>query len=371
MTIGRSNYRTIEERELRPADLKQIMNRSVSKPSRPSGVRRKPINISQSRQINARQLRPDSALPLLIKPTATGLDVFEWLGNNRGWLASQLLGHGAILFRDFSVASLEDFERFIGTLSSELLDYSYRSTPRSHLSGKIYSSTEYPAHQLIPLHNELAYARSWPMKLWFFCVQRAPQGGETPIADSRRVYERIPAEIREEFERKGVMYVRNYGDGLDLSWHDVFQTNDKSGVEDFCKDHNIAFTWTDAGRLTTRQVCQATSTHPGTGARVWFNQAHLFHISSLAPEIRESLLATFSEDQLPRNAFYGDGTTIGDSVLEEIRACYRKEAIEFNWQNGDILMLDNMLTAHGRNPYTGFRKIAVGMAEQFDSSTEF
>jgi len=345
--------------------------KSVAEPDRPARARRKPINISQSGQISARQLRQDSLLPLLIKPAVSELDVFDWLANNRDWVTSQLLTHGAILFRDFALTTLEDFEKFIGTLSSELLDYSYRSTPRTHLSGKIYSSTEYPAHQSIPLHNELAYARSWPMKLAFFCVQKAAQRGETPIADSRRVYQRIPADIREEFARKGVMYVRNYGDGLDLSWQDVFQTKKKSAVEDFCKRHEIAFTWHDGGCLTTKQVCQAVSTHPVTGDKVWFNQAHLFHVSSLAPEIRESLLSACSEEDLPRNAFYGDGSTIDDSVLDEIRACYRQETIEFEWQNGDVLLLDNMLTAHGRNPYTGFRKIVVGMAEQFGSSIGF
>jgi hypothetical protein len=185
------------------------------------------------------------------------------------------------------------------------------------------------------------------------------------------VYQAIAADIREEFARKGVMYVRNYGEGLDLTWQDVFQTKEKTAVEHFCEQHDIAFTWNGGDRLTTRQTCQAVSTHPVTGDNVWFNQAHLFHVSSLAPEVRESLLSTCSEEQLPRNAFYGDGSRIDDAVLDEIRVCYRRETIEFDWQNGDVLIVDNMLTAHGRNPYSGFRKIVVAMAEQFGSSTAF
>jgi hypothetical protein len=100
---------------------------------------------------------------------------------------------------------------------------------------------------------------------------------------------------------------------------------------------------------------------------VWFNQAHLFHVSSLKSEIRESLLASAGE--LPRHAFYGDGSPIEDAVLEEIRAAYEREAIVFTWQNGDVLVLDNMLTAHGRRPYRGARKIVVGMGQQFDSQS--
>src|SRR5262249_50294149 len=147
-------------------------------------------------------------LPLLLTPAVKGLDVFGWIANRREWLTTQLFTYGALLFRGFNIETLEDFEKFIGVLSPELLDYSYRSTPRSQLSGRIYSSTEYPAHQSIPLHNELAYSRAWPMKLWFYCAEKATQGGETPIADSRGVYRRIPVSIREEFERKRVMYVR-------------------------------------------------------------------------------------------------------------------------------------------------------------------
>jgi alpha-ketoglutarate-dependent taurine dioxygenase len=342
-----------------------------AKRTRPSDVKRKPIEISQSVEVNTRLLTPECRLPLVITPAVAGLDVFIWLKKTRDWLATQVLTHGALLFRGFNVETLEDFEKFIGTLSSELLDYSYRSTPRTQLSGKIYSSTEYPAHQSIPLHNELAYAREWPMRLWFYCAEKAARGGETPIADSRRVYQRIPPQIRDEFERKQVMYVRNYGEGLDLSWQDVFQTTEESVVEQFCRLHDIEFKWQRDGRLTTRQVCQAVGTHPVTGDKVWFNQAHLFHVSSLSRDIRESLLAALDADHLPRNAFYGDGSAIADSVLDEIRDCYRHEAVEFEWQNRDILMVDNMLTAHGRNPYVGARKIAVGMAEQFSTNSEF
>lgn len=159
------------------------------------------------------------------------------------------------------------------------------------------------------------------------------------------------------------MYVRNYDDKLDLSWHNVFQTTNKSEVENYCRQAEIEFAWTGEDSLTTRQVCQAVAAHPKTGEMVWFNQAHLFHVSSLKSEIRESLLAAFKEEELPRNAYYGDGSPIETAVLDEIREIYQQEAIIFPWQDGDVLMLDNMLASHGRQPFTGSRKVVVGMAE--------
>src|SRR5260370_40883568 len=191
---------------------------------------------------NTRQLKPDSLLPLLLEAPSRTTNLNAWARANRKLVESRLLKHGGILFRGFEV-SVAEFEELIETVSGKLLDYSYRSTPRTLVSGRIYTSTEYPAHQSIPLHNEHAYSRLWPMKLWFFSMQVADEGGETPIADSRKVYQRIPAEIRECFERKGLMYVRNYGTRLDLSWQDVFQTTSRAAVEDYCRNAEIECQW--------------------------------------------------------------------------------------------------------------------------------
>src|SRR5262249_37293043 len=157
-------------------------------------------------------------------------------------------------------------------------------------------------------------------------------------ADSRRVFARIPPEIREEFANRSVMYVRNYGDGLDLSWQQVFQTSEESEVEAFCRREGLEFEWKDGDRLRTRQICQAIASHPVSGEMVWFNQAHLFHVSSLAPDISEYLLAELEEADLPRHAHFGDGTGIKASILDEIRAAYMEETVTFAWQEGDILL---------------------------------
>jgi alpha-ketoglutarate-dependent taurine dioxygenase len=282
--------------------------------------------------------------------------------NSREFIRQRLQRHGAILFRGFNLNSVDEFELLLRSLTGELLEYSYRSTPRTQVSGRIYTSTEYPAHQTIPLHNEMSYTRNWPMIIGFFCVEVAAEGGETPIADSRRVFDLIDPAIRERFARKKVMYVRNYGEALDLSWQNVFQTEDRERVEDYCRSSEIEFEWKTNDELRTRQVCQAVATHPCTGEQVWFNQAHLFHVSSLESQVRESLLSS-SAGEPPRNACYGDGSPIKDAERDEIRSAYNRETIVFPWQRRDVLLLDNMLVAHGRRPYRGRRKIVVGMGQ--------
>jgi len=307
---------------------------------------------------------PDERLPLVVQPAVKDVNLIVWIGENRSLLEKELLTHGAVLFRNFHIGSAAEFERTAMAFSPHLLEYGERSTPRSTVIGNVYTSTEYPADQHITLHNEHSYSNTWPMKLWFFCSKPAESGGETPIADSRKVFTRIAPEIRERFIQKRVMYVRNYGTSLDLPWQNVFQTDNPSEVESYCRGAGIHFEWLGGTELRTRQVCQAVAVHPRTGETVWFNQAHLFHVSNLESSVQESLLAVFKEEGLSRNAYYGDGTRIERSVLDEIRAAYQASTVTFPWQKDDLLMLDNMLVAHGRRPYTGERKTLVAMAEQ-------
>jgi alpha-ketoglutarate-dependent taurine dioxygenase len=309
-------------------------------------------------------LKPGNRLPLVVMPAAARVDLTVWARSNDKFLETHLLQDGAILFRDFDLRTPDEFEKLIETVSGPLLDYSYRSTPRTLVSGRVYTSTEYPAHQSIPLHNENAYSQSWPMKLWFFSMKVAEEGGATPIADSRKLYQQIPAEIRECFERKGLMYVRNYGAGLDLPWQDVFQTTSKLEVQDFCVRAGIEFAWIGEDQLRTRQRCQVSASHPQTGEQVWFNQAHLFHVSRLPAEVREWLLSNFAEEDLPRNVYFADGSSIEPSLLDEILKVYEQQTVVFAWREGDVLLVDNMLTAHGREPFVGKRRVVVGMSQE-------
>jgi alpha-ketoglutarate-dependent taurine dioxygenase len=215
------------------------------------------------------------------------------------------------------------------------------------------------------LHNENSYQHTFPLKVFFYCDTPAIHGGETPIADVRKVFQRIAPEIREKFITKGIMYVRNFEEGLGLNWQTVFQTTDKAVVEDYCREAGIQVEWKANNRLTTRQIRPAVAQHPKTGEKVWFNHGTFFHVSTLPESIRNQLLADYPEDELPNNTYYGDGSQIESLVMEELRKCYQEETETFGWQKGDVLMLDNMLVAHGRSPFEGARKILVGMAEPF------
>ncbi|MWL86911.1 TauD/TfdA family dioxygenase [Cupriavidus sp. SW-Y-13] len=305
-----------------------------------------------------------SELPVLIVPDAPGQPLLDGLAQHRAAIDEAVQRAGGVLLRGFDVPSVDVFQKFAASFGHPLLKYEFASTPRSAVDAAgagIYTSTEYPAHQHIPLHNEQAYTREWPMKIWFHCVTASPEGGETPIADSRAIYRRMPDALRERFA-PGVLYVRNYGE-FDVPWQKVFNTENRAEVEAFCKRADIRWEWKDDGDLRTTQLCQAVERHPVTGEMVWFNQAHLFHVSNLQPEVRESLEELLGEDNLPRNTYFADGSPISDAIFDEVRAVLDAETVSFRWESGDVLMLDNMLAAHARAPFKGPRKVVVAMAE--------
>lgn len=329
-------------------------------------ARRKGVRISKDSLVTTGLLEAGRAIPAVVRPALDGVDLVEYAKHNRDEIESSLRDHRALLFRGFEMRSADALEKFAKlTSDGELLEYRDRSTPRETRGKRIYTSTVYRADQRINLHNEGTYWLSWPLKIYFCCLTPAKAGGETPIADVSRVYLRIDPEIRKEFAEKKVKYVRNYNDGFGLPWQDVFQTEEKAAVEAYCRGSGIHFEWKDNGRLRTEQVRPALQLHPWTGEPVWFNHAAFFHVSALESTMRETLLQAFGEDDLPYNTYFGDGAPIDSSIVAHILDAYREEQTRFPWQAGDLLMLDNMGIAHGRESFVGEREVITAMADPY------
>jgi alpha-ketoglutarate-dependent taurine dioxygenase len=301
--------------------------------------------------------------PVVVTPAVAGVCLAGWADENRPWIDATLHRTGALLFRGFGVDGADGFGRFMLASSGPLLPCTYRATRRTRIGGNVYTAAELPAGQSIPFHAELSFTRAWPLRIGFLSLAVAAAGGETPIADNRRVYARIPAAIREKFERLGVMYIRNHTPWMDLPWQDVFQAGTREEVDAFCRAAGIQAEWVDEDHLRTRHVCQGVAVHPATGETVWMNQAHLFHVTRQDPEVVQMLLEEFGEESLPRNTYFGDGSPIRPHELRAIRDAFDAEAIVFPWQAGDVLLLDNMLMSHARAPYAGTRRVLVGMAQ--------
>lgn len=332
-------------------------------------ARRRPVSLSSERLVTIEQLG-EGTLPLVVSPAAEGVDLVSWAERSRQFIESRLLVHGALLFRGFPVGSAREFEAFVRAVSGEPMEYRERSSPRTQVGARLYTSTDYPEDQSIFPHNEHSYSRTFPLKLFFFCETAAAEGGETPLADTRRIYARLNPRLRKRFIEKGWMLVRNYNNGFGLPWQTVFQTSDRKTVEDYCARAGIEVEWKSEGGLRTRQVRPVVTRHPRSGEPAWFNHATFFHVTTLEPTMRDALLSELREEDLPTNSYYGDGSALEASVLDELRAAYLGEAVAFPWEAGAIVLLDNVLTSHARRPYRGPRRILFAMADPF-TRTDF
>lgn len=327
-------------------------------------VRRRSVTLSDENLVSVQPAVEGWESPVMVQPNVDGLELERWLTDHRATVDELFQRHRSVLFRGFHIDTVEKFNSVVSaTTDAERLEYRDRSTPRYTFGSGVYISTIYPADQEIRLHNEGTYWSRWPLRIYFCCLLPSESGGATPVADVRKVYQRIDPEVRQRFEDKQVMYVRNYNDGIGLPWQEVFQLDDKAEVEAYCRDNGILYEWKEGDRLRTRQIRPAVRRHPETGEAVWFNHAAFFHVSSLEATMRDALLADFAEEDLPYNTYYGDGTRIDPADVETIRQAYLEEKVGFPWQKGDVLMQDNMCFAHARDPYKGDRKIVVVMTE--------
>jgi alpha-ketoglutarate-dependent taurine dioxygenase len=301
-------------------------------------------------------------MPLVFEPNLGGVDLADWARAHAEELRAKLAEHGALLFRGFPVDAAPAFERFALAVCREL--YSDNGEhPRETVSGQVYTPVFYPPNKHLLWHNENSFNQTWPTKIIFCCLKPAAKGGETPVVDSRRVYRSLDPAIREPFERKGVMYMRNYSEGLGLNWPTVFRTTDRAEVEAHCRANGFAFEWKSGDRFCTRAVRPAVVRHPVNGEMSWFNQAQHWHVSCLDAHVRGALTSMFAEEDLPRHCYYGDGSTIEDAVMDEILRVYRSLEVCFPWRAGDVIVLDNVLAAHARNEFQGERKLLVAMGD--------
>ncbi|ROR42578.1 TauD/TfdA family dioxygenase [Kitasatospora cineracea] len=312
------------------------------------------------------QAPAQALLPHLVEHRPGGPDLIATITARRAELRRRLLVDGALLLRGFPVGGVAGFEDAVRALSGEPLRYAERSSPRSTIAGNVYTSTDYPPDEEIFLHNENSYQASWPRLLYFYCDVPAETQGATPLADVREVHRLVDPQVRAEFERRGWQAVRNFHPGFGVPWSSVFNTGDRAAVDAYCAERGIRTEWTGEDGLRTVARREAVHTHPETGERVWFNHITFFHHSTLAPDVAEGLLELFGEDGLPSNTYYGDGAPIPREVTDHLRDCYRKASRRFDYRQDDILVVDNMLAAHGREPFTGPRRIAVAMTDLYD-----
>ncbi|ELR72278.1 SyrP-like protein [Fulvivirga imtechensis AK7] len=284
---------------------------------------------------------------------------------NKDEVETLLRKRGAIKFTGVRIESKEDFQYIVDSIGEKFLNYIDGNSPRTKLSDKVYTSTEYNQDQKITMHNELSYSAKWPNRLFFSCIQPAESGGETLLADSREILQNMNPNIVRQVESKGVTYIRNLhaGQGIGPSWQDTFETESKEEVEKLCRKLSIEFEWSKYDEIRLRQSRKGIITHRTTGEKIWFNQIDQFHPCQLGDKLYKMLSVMYQlPDEYPTYVTYGDGSEIAESMVKEIIATIDKVTIAPKWNKNELLLVDNELVSHGRSPYTGNRSVLVAMS---------
>jgi len=299
--------------------------------------------------------------PPLLCIEATG-DAPRWAAENRDALRAAVAEHGSLLIRGLGLRDAAGTEAVFRRLAG-LMTEKEAFAPRRRYSADVYSSTKWPPNQPMCMHHELSYVLEFPGLMLFACLVAPTDGGATPVADSSNVLHALPTELIERFEEAGWLLVRNYNDDIGSSVADAFGTDDRRAVETYCRANAIRFEWQADGALRTWQRRSAVVTHPRTGQRCWFNQVAFLNAWTMDPEVREYLVDIYGEEGLPFDTRLGNGDRIGADVVQAIQSAYEASSAREPWQAGDLLLVDNVRTAHGREPFKGTREVVVAMAD--------
>jgi alpha-ketoglutarate-dependent taurine dioxygenase len=309
--------------------------------------------------------RAHTGLPHIIYvPTSSPHETSDWLSEHSDTIRKHITSYGAVLLRGVAVTGAPQFREIFSSVLGAPITYTERSSPRLTIYNNVYSSTEYRSDRSIFLHNEQSYNSTFVRYIGFYCAATATSGGETPLADTRRVLTRIDPAFRAQSMRQGYIYRRAFGFGLGPSWQEAFGLSSARELEDYCDQNDIDYMWmsTDHARLVTQQKRPVVARHPISSEMTWFNHMTFFNFLSLEPELRDLLQAVCRKEEYPNSTLLGDGSEISAQTIKSLREAYLSEETTFEWAAGDILLIDNMLVAHGRRPFTGPRKVLVAMS---------
>lgn len=299
--------------------------------------------------------------PMLRAEGSTG--AVEWIAAYRAPLRSLVATHGSVLVRGLPLHDENEVAAVFHRLGSGLMVEREAFASRKRYADGIYSSSVWPPNQPMCMHHELSYTFEFPGLMLFACLTPPTAGGATAVADAPAVLEALPADLTERFEREGWMLTRSYNEEIGMTYAEAFGTADRGAIESYCRANKIEFEWQPDGGLRTRQRRRAIVRHPATGHRCWFNQVAFLNQWTLEPEVREFLVEMYGLEGLPFNTCFGNGEPIGEDIVQTINDVYTRHTAREPWQAGDLMLVDNVRTAHSREAYEGERVVLVGMTD--------
>lgn len=304
-----------------------------------------------------------------------------WLAEQAELCEHRLLAHGSVLVRGFHrLGAAPAFERALAGLPGRLQAYVGGTSPRRVVQGRIMTATEAPGDYSIPLHQEMSYTANPPERIAFVCERPAAEGGETTVADMRTVTRELGSAIAARFVQKGGLQLRRHlprpeqidvWPGFPKPWTEVFGTTDPEEADRVARSRGWRTQWEADGSVQLwQEVLPALRTHPVSGDEVWFNQIHIFDPAASVRWARRDGRHAFADrleaalrsgrDKVDR-IVHGDGSELDEADVEHVAEVMDRAARPLAWRTGDLLVMDNILAAHGRRQFSGPRSILAAL----------
>lgn len=316
--------------------------------------------------------------PLWIEPAAdelsSDINAFSaWMDGQYEEIERALLTFGAIVWRGFPVSETEDFCRLFDRFDDFEQGYVGGTSDRKPVKGRAMEATRTAPDIYIQLHQEMSYMPASPRALAFWCKQPAETGGETVICDMRGVLEELPGPVRRKMVNHGASYVRNMIDEASAdwraepryqhpSWQYRFESEDRDEISAQLAERGAEFEWHEDGSVSFWTTRPGTIVHPETGDLLFFNQMNSqVQNRWTAGEERAALMDAAYGDTVrrPYSVRWGNGDPLLDEEFLAMREVFERRKVAFAWQAGDVMLVENRLTGHGRHPYTGERDVQV------------
>ena len=301
--------------------------------------------------------------PPILRVEATG-DAPGWAVEHRDALRAVVAEHGAVLVRGLGLRDAAETTAVFQRLATTLMIEREAFARRQVYADGVYSSATWPANQPMCMHHELSYRLEVPEPDAVRLPERPhPRRSDGGVGFARRCWTHYPRTwSRGSSGMVGCLPVATTMRS-GRRWRRRSGPRIARAVESYCRANAIEFGWQPDGELRTRQRRSAVVRHPMTGDRCFFNQIAFLNEWTIDPEVREYLVDMYGADGLPFNTGFGTGEPLTEEIVELINQVYEANTVREPWQAGDLMLVDNIRTAHSREAYEGPREILVGMAE--------
>jgi hypothetical protein len=188
--------------------------------------------------------------------------------------------------------------------------------------------------------------------------------GEIPLCLSGVAYDKIQAELPEfvdKLKAKGVKYIHSLQNSTGRSWQSFFSTDDRHEAERKSKPFFDQIMWLSDGsvKLIT-DTLPAIKLEPRTQKYTWYNNIlPIYYALNGVRHASESAVV------------FGDNTNLNPIVIQRCKDIIDDNKVEFKWQKGDILLIDNSLVLHARNSFTPPRSLLVAQLDANKSCSEY